>query len=217
MTLMHFPDEREHSRERRRCRGAAMVAAAAVIATCVVGGGAAANAEDAAPGDEQYRPLLHFSPEKNWMNDPNGLVYVDDTYHLYFQHNPSGTRWGNMSWGHATSTDLLHWEEQPLAIPQTFDSEGRAIEDIFSGSVVVDESNSSGFGTAGDPPLVAIYTSAYTAEHPTHAGKQAQSLAYSNDGGYTWTKYEGNPVLDRDSANFRDPKVFWYSGPAGAY
>jgi levanase len=169
------------------------------------------------PATEQYRPLLHFSPEKNWMNDPNGMVYHEGTYHLFFQHNPSGTRWGNMSWGHATSPDLLHWTEQPVAIPQTFDEDGVAIEDIFSGSVVSDPTNSSGLGTAENPPLIAIYTSAYTSAHPTHAGKQAQSLAYSLDDGQTWTKYAGNPVLDRDSANFRDPKVFRYDGPAGSY
>lgn len=165
------------------------------------------------PADEQYRPALHFTPERNWMNDPNGLVYDDGTWHLFFQHNPYGTRWGNMSWGHATSTDLVHWEEQPVGIPQTFDESGTAIEDIFSGSVVVDETNSSGFGTAEDPPMVAIYTSAYTPAHPTHAGTQAQSLAYSTDDGQTWTKYEGNPVVDRGSANFRDPKVIRYTDP----
>ena len=103
------------------------------------------------------------------MNDPNGLVYYKGLYHLYFQHNPAGTRWGNMSWGHATSKDLVHWEQQPLAIPQTFNADGVAIEDIFSGSVVVDKNNTSGFGTAENPPLVAIYTSAYTNAHPTYA------------------------------------------------
>lgn len=165
------------------------------------------------PADEQYRPALHFTPERNWMNDPNGLVYDDGTWHLFFQHNPYGTRWGNMSWGHATSTDLVHWEERPVAIPQTFDESGTAIEDIFSGSVVIDEQNTSGFGTADEPPMVAIYTSAYTPAHPTHAGTQAQSLAYSTDDGQTWTKYEGNPVVDRGSANFRDPKVIRYTDP----
>ena len=168
---------------------------------------------DLTPAEEQYRPYLHYSPEQNWMNDPNGMVYEDGTWHLFFQYNPSGTRWGNMSWGHATSTDLVHWEEQPVAIPQTFDESGTAIEDIFSGSVVVDEGNTSGFGTADDPAMVAIYTSAYTPAHPTLAGKQAQSLAYSTDDGQTWTKYEGNPVLDRNSANFRDPKVIRYTNP----
>ncbi|MDQ0577452.1 GH32 C-terminal domain-containing protein [Agromyces albus] len=193
-------------------------AAAVAVAALSLGTLAAvpAMAEEPAPDPaaEQYRPYLHFSPERNWMNDPNGLVYDDGTWHLFFQHNPSGTRWGNMSWGHATSNDLAHWEEQPVAIPQTFDEQGAAIEDIFSGSVVVDEGNTSGFGTAEDPPMVAIYTSAYTPAHPTHAGKQAQSLAYSTDDGQTWTKYEGNPVVDRDSANFRDPKVIRYTDAA---
>ncbi|MGW9167176.1 GH32 C-terminal domain-containing protein [Agromyces sp. NPDC055657] len=188
--------------------------AAVTAAGCTLAAAAPAMADDAPdPASEQYRPYLHFSPERNWMNDPNGMVYENGTWHLFFQHNPNGTRWGNMSWGHATSTDLVHWEEQPLAIPQTFDESGTAIEDIFSGSVVVDEGNTTGFGTADDPALVAIYTSAYTGTHPTHAGKQAQSLAYSLDHGQTWTKYEGNPVYDRDSANFRDPKVFRYTNP----
>ena len=193
--------------------------AATVIAATMLLGGVALPAMGAEiePGDEQYRPLIHFSPEKNWMNDPNGMVYVDGQYHLFYQHNPAGTTWGNMSWGHATSPDLLHWQEQPLAIPQTFNDAGESIEDIFSGSIVVDENNSAGLGPAGSSPLVAIYTSAYTAQHPQFAGLQAQSLAYSLDKGQTWTKYHGNPVLNRNSSNFRDPKVFWYDGPAGAY
>lgn len=196
---------------RRRTIGIAATAAIALAFGTIH----PATAEEVSvdPADEQYRPALHFTPERNWMNDPNGLVYDDGTWHLFFQHNPYGTRWGNMSWGHATSTDLVHWEEQPVAIPQTFDGSGTAIEDIFSGSVVVDEQNTSGFGTADDPPMVAIYTSAYTPAHPTHAGKQAQSLAYSTDDGQTWTKYEGNPVVDRGSANFRDPKVIRYTDP----
>ncbi|WP_104163199.1 GH32 C-terminal domain-containing protein [Cryobacterium sp. N22] len=159
------------------------------------------------PAAEQYRPYLHYSPEKNWMNDPNGLVYYQGTYHLYYQYNPFGNTWGNMSWGHATSPDLLHWTEQPLAIAQDVDA------DIFSGSIVVDTNNTSGFGTADNPPLVAMYTSAY------HSGKQAQSLAYSTDAGQSWTKYAGNPVLDRNSNNFRDPHMFWYDGgsPENSY
>ena len=158
-----------------RWRTAAAAVAVAALAAGILGA-MPANAEEtgaattASPAEEQYRPYLHFSPERNWMNDPNGLVYDDGTWHLFFQHNPYGTRWGNMSWGHATSTDLVHWEEQPLAIPQTFDENGVAIEDIFSGSVVVDEQNTSGFGTAENPPMVAIYTSAYTPAHPTHRG-----------------------------------------------
>src|SRR6478735_7858537 len=111
--------------------------AAVTAAGCALAAAAPAMADDAPdPASEQYRPYLHFSPERNWMNDPNGMVYENGTWHLFFQHNPYGTRWGNMSWGHATSTDLVHWEEQPLAIPQTFDANGVAIEDIFSGSVV---------------------------------------------------------------------------------
>ncbi|MFB8146559.1 GH32 C-terminal domain-containing protein [Microbacterium sp. NPDC056003] len=205
-----------HEARQKKIRTAGI--AAVVGAAVVVGGlGPLAPASATTPGDQAYRPGVHFTPAENWMNDPNGMVYVDGTYHLYFQHNPQGTRWGNMSWGHATSEDLLHWEQQPLAIPQTFDADGRPIESIFSGSVVVDEHNTSGFGEGTRAPLVAIYTSAYEASHPTLAGKQAQSLAYSTDGGYTWTKYSGNPVVNRDSANFRDPKVFWYDGPAGAY
>jgi len=159
-------------------------------------------------GQEQYRPAFHYSPAKNWMNDPNGLVFYKGVYHLFYQHNPQGNTWGNMSWGHATSKDLVSWKEQPLAI--STDTQ----EDVFSGSVVVDKDNSSGFGTAGNPPLVAIYTSAYKEASP-HRGLQAQSLAYSLDEGRTWTKYSGNPVLNRNSANFRDPKVFWYSSPGG--
>lgn len=159
---------------------------------------------------DPYRPEFHFTAERNWLNDPNGLVYLNGTYHLFYQHNPFGTDWGNMSWGHATSPDLLHWDEQPVAIP----CDER--EAIFSGSAVFDEHNTSGLGTAGNPPLVAIYTSAYSAASPL-AGRQAQSLAYSLDEGATWTKYFGNPVLDRASADFRDPKVFWYDGAAGSY
>ena len=160
--------------------------------------------------DCRYRPKWHYAAEGNWLNDPNGLVYSNGVYHLFYQHNPHGDVWGNMSWGHATSTDLLTWEEQPVAIP--CDEQ----EAIFSGSAVVDSHNSSGFGVGGAAPLVAIYTSAYSPASPL-AGRQAQSLAYSTDDGATWTKYEGNPVLDRASANFRDPKVFWYDGDAGSY
>ena len=109
-----------------------------------------------------------------------------------------------MSWGHATSKDLVHWDEQPVAIP--FD----ANEGVFSGSVVVDTTNSSGFGTTANPPLVAMYTSAYTPASGRD-GIQAQSLAYSTDDGRTWTKYSGNPVIDIGSREFRDPKVFWYA------
>lgn len=161
-------------------------------------------------GTGHFRPEWHYTAERNWLNDPNGLVYLNGTYHLFYQHNPFGPDWGNMSWGHATSPDLLHWEEQPVAIP--CDEQ----EAIFSGSAVFDQHNTSGLGTAANPPLVAIYTSAYSASSPL-AGRQAQSLAYSLDEGRTWSKYSGNPVLDRVSAEFRDPKVFWYDGGAGSY
>lgn len=174
------------------------------VVLCVVAFVAALGVAPASADTPQHRPAYHFSPAKNWMNDPNGLVFHKGVYHLFFQHNPLGNVWGNMSWGHATSTDLVHWAEQPLAIP--FD----ATEGVFSGSVVVDERNTSGLGTAKNPPMVAMYTSAYTAASGRE-GIQAQSLAYSTDDGRTWTKYAGNPVIDIGSREFRDPKVFWYA------
>ncbi len=182
--------------------------------------GAVGSAMAAQAPLERYRPAYHFTPQRNWMNDPNGLVRYRGTYHLFFQHNPYGTVWGNMSWGHATSKDLVNWNEGPVAIPQTLNESRLPVEDIFSGSVVVDRNNTSGFGTRKNPPMVAIYTSNYTPSHPGYPGYpglQAQSLAYSTDRGRTWSKYEGNPVLSRNSANFRDPKVFAYDGPAGRY
>lgn len=145
------------------------------------------------------RPTYHFTPAKNWMNDPNGLVFYKNRFHLFFQYNPSEMIWGNMSWGHASSTDLVHWEEHPVAI--LFDEN----EAIFSGSVIVDSRNTSGFSTNNSCVLVAIYTNAYK------DGRQAQSIAFSNDDGLTWAKFAENPVLDRNSHAFRDPKVFWYS------
>jgi fructan beta-fructosidase len=159
------------------------------------------GATRAAPAlyQELYRPQFHFTPAQNWMNDPNGLVYYQGEYHMFFQYNPHGTVWGNISWGHAISRDLVHWTELPVAI--SYDDK----ETIFSGSVVVDENNTSGFGTADNPPMVAIYSSAAL---PTYA--QSQALAYSLDRGRTWTKYAGNPVLDNEDPDFRDPKVFWY-------
>ncbi len=152
--------------------------------------------------EERYRPQYHYTPKINWMNDPNGLVYFEGTYHLFHQYNPFGNRWGYMSWNHATSEDLLHWEHQPVAIHYgNADDEG-----IFSGSAVVDHNNSSGFGDGTTPPIVAIYTSAYGGENPS----QSQSLAFSTDGGETFRKYEGNPVLEFDDPDFRDPNVKWH-------
>jgi len=151
--------------------------------------------------DETYRPQYHFTPAKNWMNDPNGPIYYKGEYHLFYQYNPFGNEWGHMSWGHAVSRDLVHWEHLPVAIP-----EENGIM-IFSGSTVVDWHNSSGFckeANAAEPScLVAIYTG-----HTQTL--QTQNLAYSNDWGRTWTKYEGNPVLDLHMQDFRDPKVFWH-------
>ena len=170
----------------------------------------AARPETAPAVTPRFRPAIHFTAQDTWLNDPNGLVFHDGLYHLFFQNNPYGSVWGNMSWGHATSPDLLRWTEHPVAIA------GDETEDIFSGSVVVDHGNTSGFGTAGAPALVAIYTSAFK-PGTKHSGTQAQSLAYSSDSGMTWQKYGGNPVLTRDSAHFRDPKVFRYHSGASAY
>ncbi|AEG44850.1 glycoside hydrolase family 32 protein [Isoptericola variabilis] len=157
-----------------------------------------------------FRPTAHFTARDTWLNDPNGLLHHDGVYHLFFQNNPHGSTWGNMSWGHATSTDLVTWQEQPVAIEHT------AEEHVFSGSAVADVRNTAGFAGPGQTALVAVYTSAYTAasERP---GIQAQSLAYSLDGGETWTRYAGNPVLDIGSSEFRDPKVFWYGGDDGRW
>ena len=148
---------------------------------------------------EVWRPVIHHSPAYGWMNDPNGMFYKDGVYHLYYQHNPYGSTWGNMHWGHSTSTDLLHWKHEPVAIfPDAWGT-------VFSGSCVVDHDNTAGFGEGA---VIAIYTSA----KPTPWGDaQSQSIAYSIDGGYTFTKYEGNPVLTSDARDFRDPKVFWYA------
>ncbi|QHV94952.1 glycoside hydrolase family 32 protein [Spirosoma endbachense] len=155
---------------------------------------------------EHYRPQYHFSPKAHWMNDPNGMVYFKGTYHLFFQYYPDGTVWGPMHWGHTTSKDMVHWQEQPIALFP--DSLGY----IFSGSAVVDVNNTSGFGKNGQTPLVAIFT-----HHNPKLEKQkpdqveSQSLAYSLDEGKTWTKYAGNPVLPNPGiTDFRDPKVRWY-------
>ena len=147
---------------------------------------------------KSLRPVFRFTPETNWMNDPNGLIYYKGKYHLFFQYNPEGDQWGNMSWGHATTTDLINWQHLPVAIPCS------ATHGIFSGSAVVDYFNTSGFGSLENPAMVAIYTN-----HSHDGTHQAQSLAYSVDEGLTWTKYEKNPVLDLSMKDFRDPKVVW--------
>ena len=146
---------------------------------------------------DYYRPSYHFTPLYGWMNDPNGMVYKDGEYHLYFQYNPYGSKWGNMHWGHAVSKDLIHWEHLDPAIARD------PVGHIFSGSSVVDKKNTAGFGKNA---IIAIYTN-NSVNHD-----EVQCLAYSNDNGRTFTKYEGNPVLTPFDGlkDFRDPKVFWY-------
>lgn len=148
---------------------------------------------------EPYRPLYHHTPTYSWMNDPNGMFYKDGVYHLYFQRNPYGSTWGNMTWGHSTSTDLVNWKfEGDAILPDAWGT-------IFSGSCVVDHDNTAGFGKGA---VIAFYTSA----KPTPWGDvQAQSMAYSLDNGMTFTKYEHNPILTSEARDFRDPKVFWYA------
>jgi fructan beta-fructosidase len=163
-------------------------------------------AQPAQKMQEKHRPQIHFSPEKNWINDPNGMVYSNGIYHLFYQYYPDKPVWGPMHWGHATSSDLVHWKEQPIALYP--DSLGM----IFSGSAVVDENNTSGFGKNGKAPLVAIFTHHDDKAAPGRNDFQYQSLAYSVDEGKTWTKYAGNPVLKNPGiVDFRDPKVIWYT------
>lgn len=152
---------------------------------------------------EEFRPLYHFTPESGWMNDPNGLIYLDGEYHLFYQHYPDGTVWGPMHWGHAVSTDLVNWESLPIALYP--DSLGY----IFSGSAVLDAENSSGLGSAENPPMVAIFTYHNAEEaNTTSETFQNQAIAFSLDKGRTWEKYEGNPVLPNPGIrDFRDPKV----------
>lgn len=142
---------------------------------------------------EIYRPNYHFTPAYGWMNDPNGMVYKDGEWHLFYQYNPYASVWGNMHWGHAISRDLVNWEHLPVAIAPD------GVGTIFSGSCVIDSNNTAGFGKDA---IVAIYTSSGDA--------QIQSIAYSNDNGRTFRKYPGNPVLISNQGNFRDPKVFWH-------
>lgn len=154
---------------------------------------------------EAYRPQYHFTPSEKWMNDPNGLVYNEGIYHLFYQYYPDDIVWGPMHWGHAISRDMIHWEHKPIALFP--DEHGY----IFSGSAVVDHNNTSGLGTEGNPPLVAIYT--YHDMEGEKAGRndyQTQGIAFSLDNGDTWVKYKGNPVVENEGIkDFRDPKVFW--------
>ena len=154
---------------------------------------------------EPYRPQFHFSPEANWMNDPNGMVYYEGEYHLFYQYYPDSTVWGPMHWGHAVSKDMVHWEHLPIALYP--DSLGL----IFSGSAVIDWKNTTGFGSEENPPMIAIFT--HHLMEGEKAGRndfQYQSIAYSLDKGRTWTKYDGNPVVPNPGIkDFRDPKVIW--------
>ncbi len=180
----------------------------ALITALLVSG--TVQAKSALPADlyqEQYRPQFHFTPQQKWMNDPNGMFYYQGEYHLFYQYHPYSSIWGPMHWGHAVSKDLVHWEHLPIAL---FPDQHGA---IFSGSAVVDWQNTSGFGSADNPPLVAIYT---YHNHLTHDfGRndfQSQGVAYSLDKGRTWTKHASNPVLENQGdRDFRDPKVFWYA------
>ncbi|GMM50045.1 beta-fructofuranosidase [Starmerella bacillaris] len=164
--------------------------------------GASANQEDSLLSSVLYRPAIHFSPLKNFMNDPNGLIWDQSTqtYHMYYQYNPNATVAGNQHWGHATSKDLFHWEDHPVAL--NIGSDGAL---IFSGSAVIDVNNTSGFfNGSSNKNFVAIYTRALL------NGTQDQGLMYSTDGGYTYTPYSGNPVIDLNSTSFRDPAVQWH-------
>ena len=150
---------------------------------------------------ERYRPQVHYTQKRGWNNDPNGLIYYEGEYHLFYQHNPYEREWENMTWGHAVSRDLLHWQELTPALHPDH------LGTMFSGSVVIDYENTSGFGTKKNPAMVAFYTA--------HGERETQCVAYSLDKGRTWTKYEGNPIIDSsvkwETRDTRDPKVFWYA------
>jgi fructan beta-fructosidase len=156
---------------------------------------------------EPYRGQFHYSPKANWMNDPNGMVYSNGTFHLFYQYNPDAMVWGPMHWGHAISKDLIHWQEQPIALYP--DNLGW----IYSGSAVIDSNNTSGFGKDGQAPMVAIFTHHNVGVEMSGTNTfENQSIAYSLDEGRTWQKYANNPVLRNPGIkDFRDPKVMWYA------
>ncbi len=183
------------------------VAALALLAWATAGGvreRPMAARQESTLYHEALRPQFHFTPARNWMNDPNGLVYYRGEYHLFFQHNPFGRQWGNMTWGHAVSPDLVHWRQLPNAI------EPDRLGTIYSGSAVVDRDNTTGFQQGREKPLVAIYTAAGGSSPQSQGQPYTQCLAYSTDRGRTWTKYAGNPVLPHVIGENRDPKVIWY-------
>ena len=151
--------------------------------------------------NELYRPQFHFTPEKNWHNDPNGLVYYDGEYHMFYQYNPKGNEWGYMHWGHAVSKDLIYWEHLPVALYPDDNSEDKEFCTAFSGSAIVDENNILGKQNGDIKTLVAFYTSQ----------KCGQRIAFSTDKGRTWEKFSGNPVIPFDEKDdARDPKVIWH-------
>jgi len=182
---------------------------ASVFWSCSPGGNKNVKGETENPVyfHEKYRPQFHFSPETGWMNDPNGMVFYGGEYHLFYQYYPDSTVWGPMHWGHAVSSDMVHWTHLPVALYP--DSLGY----IFSGSAVADSANTSGFGTDSNPPLIAVFT--YHNSELEKGGSstfQSQGIAWSTDKGRTWTKYSGNPVLPNPGKrDFRDPKVFWHN------
>ncbi len=197
---------RNHLSRRQFLAGAGLAALSTAAGSLRAASKATARASSTGPTTklyhEKYRPQFHFTPRRNWTNDPNGLVYYKGEYHLFFQHNPFGNKWGNMTWGHAVSTDLLHWTQLAHAI------EPDELGTIFSGSAVVDWKNTSGFQSGDENVLIAFYTSA-----GAHAPKKrpfTQSIAYSNDRGRTWTKYKNNPVIGHIRGGNRDPKVIWH-------
>ena len=156
--------------------------------------------------DENYRPQYHFSPEKNWMNDPNGLVYYGGEYHLFYQYNPNGKEWGYMHWGHAVSKDMIHWEHLPIAINPDENSKDKSHATAFSGCAIVDENNITGLQKGNEKTLLIFYTS----------WECGQRLAYSNDKGRTWNKFAKNPLIPFEKDDGRDPKVFFHS-PSGKW
>ncbi|HVW97853.1 MAG TPA: glycoside hydrolase family 32 protein [Mucilaginibacter sp.] len=160
-------------------------------------------AQQAETPTPQWRPAYHFTPDKYWTNDPNGLIYLNGKFQLYYQHNPFENKWGHMSWGHAESPDLIHWKHLPVAIPEVVTKDTTTW--IYSGCAVVDKDNTSGFGVNGKPPIVAIFT----ADQPKQK-KESQFIAYSNDNGMSYHLYDKNPVIDLNMRDFRDPNVFWF-------